>query len=100
MLVISGTIRLDPKDRAGAIAAATEMMRHSNAEAGCHTYVFSADLEDEGLFRIFEEWESEEALGAHFKSPHMAAFQKALGGLAIRETKIDRYEVSAKSKLM
>ena len=64
-------------------------------EKGCLNYVISADVGDEGLFHLFEEWESQEALDAHFKSPHMATFQKSLGSLGVKELKVLRYEVSS-----
>ena len=100
MLVIGGRIRIDPAGRDQAIAAATEMMRESNKEAGCISYTFSADLEDPGLFRIFEEWESEEALGAHFKAPHMAAFNKVMGSLKVLEVDVKQYSVSDAKQLL
>lgn len=95
MLVIAGRVRIDPARRDEGIAAAVEMMRATRAEPGCLSYTFSADLEDPGAFRIFEEWESQEALEAHFRSPHMAAFQAAVGGLGVREMHVQRYEVSS-----
>lgn len=93
MLVIAGTISLDPSRRDAAIAAALEMMEETRKEEGCLSYTFSADLADPGGFRIFEEWESQAALDAHFASPHMARFQAAIGGLGIREMDVKRYEV-------
>jgi quinol monooxygenase YgiN len=56
--------------------------------------VFSAELDDPGALRIFEEWESEEALRAHFATPHMARFQKAIIGLPIKSSSVLRYDVS------
>jgi quinol monooxygenase YgiN len=94
MLVIAGRIELDPKDREKAIAAAVEMMRATREEPGCRSYVFSAELEDPGALRIFEEWDSEEALRAHFATPHMARFQKAIIALPIKSSSVLRYEVS------
>ena len=70
-------------------------MEATRREAGCVSYTFSADLSDPGTFWIFEEWESPAALAAHFQAPHMAAFQKAIGGLGVREMAIQRYEVSS-----
>ena len=64
-------------------------------EEGCISYVFSRDLTEEGAFRIFEEWQSQEALDLHFASPHMAKFQQALGGIGIKEMAVKRYEVSS-----
>lgn len=95
MLVIAGHIRLDPNKREGAVAAAKVMMEATRKEEGCAAYVFSADFEDDGVFRIFEQWESQEALDAHFKAPHMAAFQKAIPSFGIQEMSLQRYEVSS-----
>jgi quinol monooxygenase YgiN len=94
MIVIAGHVVLDPARREQAEAAAREMMCETRKEEGCISYTFSADLEQAGRFRIFEEWESDAALAAHFASPHMARFQQAVGGLGVREMKVQRYEVS------
>lgn len=95
VLVIAGRIRIDPERRADAAAAAIGMQTATRAEPGCISYTFSADLAEPGLFHIFEEWESPEALATHFQAPHMASFQKAIGGLGVREMKVQRYEVAS-----
>ena len=95
MLVIAGSISIDPAKRAPAIAAALEMMSATHEEKGCISYTFSADLSDPGEFRIFEEWESQQALDAHLKSPHMAKFQAAMGGFGVRGMKVQRYEIAS-----
>ena len=100
MLVIAGHIRIDPANRAAAVAAVSEVMAATREESGCISYTFSADLADEGLFHLFEEWESQEALDAHFKQPHMAKFQGAFGSFGVKGVKIQRYEVGSVSKLM
>ena len=95
MLVIAGTISIDPTRRDEAVAAASEMMAETRKEAGCISYTFSADLSDPGGFRIFEEWESQDALDAHFQAPHMAQFQAVVGKLGVREMKVQRYQVAS-----
>ena len=99
MLVIAGSIAIDPAKHDEAVRAATEMMAETHKEAGCISYTFSGDLTDPGGFRIFEEWESQEALDAHFKAPHMAAFQAAIGKLGVREMKVQRYEIASVAPL-
>jgi quinol monooxygenase YgiN len=94
MIVIAGHVVVDPKQREKAVAAACEMMSETRKEKGCISYTFSGDLEEPGRFRIFEEWESDEALRAHFASPHMARFQQAVGALGVREMAVQRYEVA------
>jgi len=95
MLVIGGPIRLDAAKREEAIAAAKEMMEATRKEPGCISYTFSADLEDPGCFMIFEEWESQEALEAHFASPHMATFTGKFGGLGVKGMSVQKYQVSS-----
>ena len=99
MLVIAGHVKIDPAKVDEATPAALEMMRETHKEAGCLSYTFAAALEDPGTFRIFEEWESQEALDAHFQAPHMAAFQKAMGGFGVKEMVVHRYEISKKGPL-
>ena len=94
MIVIAGTISIDPEKRAVATPAAITMMAETRREAGCISYTFSGDLQQPGDFRIFEEWESQEALDAHFKTPHMAAFQAAMGGFGVRGMKVQKYEIA------
>jgi quinol monooxygenase YgiN len=95
MFVIAGEIEIDPAQREAAVTAALRMMEETRKEAGCISYSFSGDLAEGGLFRIFEEWESQQALDAHFASPHMATFQTTVGGLGVRRMTIKRYEVSS-----
>ena len=95
MFVIAGEIEIDPAQCEAAVTAALRMMQETRKEAGCISYSFSGDLEESGLFRIFEEWESQQALDAHFASPHMATFQTTVGGLGVRRMTIKRYEVSS-----
>ena len=94
MLIIAGHIRIDPASREAAIAAARAMMTETHKEKGCEAYTFSADFSDPGLFHLFERWESQTALDAHFKAPHMAAFQAAFGKLGVREMDVKKYTVS------
>jgi quinol monooxygenase YgiN len=75
------------------------MMAATREEPGCISYTFSADLGDESLFHIFEEWESQEALDAHFQAPHMAVFQGKLGEIGVREMKVQKYDVAGVTPL-
>ena len=72
-----------------------EVAEETHKESGNISYAFSSDLSEAGVFHIFEEWESQEALDAHFQSPHMAKFQGALGGLGVKGMNVQRYQVSS-----
>jgi quinol monooxygenase YgiN len=100
MLVVAGYVKLDPAKVETAKQAALAVMTATQQEEGCISYTFSADLLEAGHFHIFEEWESQTALDAHFKAPHMATFQKAMGGFGVSEIRVQRYEVGQVDKLL
>jgi len=99
MLLIAGTFRIQLEDRETAIAALQKMMAETAKEDGCVSYTFSADLSDPTLFHLFEEWESDEHLQAHFVAPHMAEFQQKLAEIGPVERSIFRYDDPAKAPL-
>ena len=79
MIIIAGTIQINPEGRKSTITAIRQMMADSQAEEGCIAYEFSADLTAPDILHLFEVWESAEALEAHRNSSHMAAFKQEIG---------------------
>ena len=81
----------------GAIEEVRDALRtmetETRKEAGCLAYAFSRDISDPNVVRIFERWESTEALAAHFQSPHMATFNQVLGKLQPKSLDIKAYEI-------
>jgi quinol monooxygenase YgiN len=94
MLIIAGHFWIDPKSLDTARTAAAEMMSETRKEKGCLAYVFSADLSDPARFHIFERWESQSDLDAHFRTPHMARFQAVIGKLGVRDMDVKKYTIS------
>ncbi|MEM7094897.1 MAG: putative quinol monooxygenase [Actinomycetota bacterium] len=94
MLIVAGTITVDPGQVDNLRDASTAMMEATLEETGCHQYVFSEKLDQPGTIQIFEIWQSPEELEAHFQTPHMATFQQALAGLTIHSRELHRYEVA------
>lgn len=78
MIIISACIDTEPGTVEAMTDAITTMMKASEAEEGCYSYVFSIEVGNPTNIRIFERWEDEAALKAHFKMPHMAAFRAAM----------------------
>ncbi len=72
MLIVSGTFEVASEDRQAFLRSREDAMRTSRAEEGCLAYVFAADPIEPGRVILFEQWESDEALGAH-----IAAMQAA-----------------------
>ena len=64
------------------------------AEPGCRRYTFAAALADPDRFVLVGEWESQEALDAHYGSGGFAAFQFSLVGLLARPSEMTVYSVA------
>ena len=92
MLILSGTVRMEPGDIPVIREAAIAMMAATRAEEGCLEYEFAEVIGEPGTMRIYERWESVEALEAHFEAPHMAVWREALNDVTVHSRDLARYE--------
>lgn len=83
MIHVIATITTQPGKRAAVLKEFHANVPNVRAEAGCIEYAASVDVEPAlgvqtefgpDTFVVVEKWESVEALQAHFKAPHMAAY--------------------------
>jgi quinol monooxygenase YgiN len=92
MIIVAGTIRV-PEDKIEALLpVARETLAATRKEVGCISYSFAFDIEDRGLIRIFEEWESRAHLEAHFKQPHMGPWRDKLAEIGASGRSLKRYD--------
>ncbi len=92
MIIVAGTIRIDPDKHEAFLPAAKNMLAATRKEAGCRIYSYAFDVEDAGLVRIYEEWEQRAHLDAHFKTPHMADWRAALERIGAHSRAIKAFE--------
>lgn len=78
MIVVNATVEADEATIAALQPTIATMEAASRAEAGCEDYTFSVELNNPGVLRITERWQTADALKAHFLTPHMAEFQAAM----------------------
>ncbi|MBO9410646.1 MULTISPECIES: putative quinol monooxygenase [unclassified Ruegeria] len=90
MLVVTGTVEVTPEGVERAAKAAQEMVAETVKEQGCNVYEFSQVLGHSNRFRVYEEWESQAALEAHFATPHMEVFRAVLGEVGVISNDICR----------
>jgi len=100
MIVISGILELDPSKIDLAVELTNTLCAATRDEPGNVTYEYWRDPNNAGRVRVFEEWESDDAINAHMASPHMADFLGAAGDIGITGVDISRYDVETKSKFM
>ncbi len=99
MIVVFAEVEVAPENVAAMRDAVSEMEQASRAEAGCHEYVFSQELSSPEKLRIFELWESMEALEAHFQMPHMARFNQAIAAHPPRSMNLKVHELGPETTL-
>lgn len=95
MLIVAGTVRIDPANFALARVEMAKMIAASRVEDGCFGYSYAIDVVDPTLVRVFEVWRDRAALEAHFQTPHIAAWRAVWGEIGISERRLDSYEVAS-----
>lgn len=92
MILVAGRIVL----RAGTFEQARPHMERvitaTRREAGCRTYTFARDVLEPDAIRIFEIWESREALDAHGAAPHVQAWREALQEIGVVARELQTWE--------
>jgi quinol monooxygenase YgiN len=78
MLIIAGTITVDPDNRDRFLALRQDTVAKARQMKGCLEYAFSADIVDPSCVRLFERWETEEDVAAWMVAH--AADRPASGG--------------------
>ncbi len=99
MIIVTGTIEIAPGGVEKARAALADVMQETRKEDGCRIYEFSQLIEAETRFRVYEEWDSLDALAAHGKAPHMQVFRAALAEIGVVSRDIYRMEGGEKTSL-
>jgi quinol monooxygenase YgiN len=65
--------------------------RQARTEPGCRRYIFAATLADPARFVLVSEWDTQDALDAHYRSEAFANFQRGLHGLLARPSEMTVY---------
>ncbi|MBT8389071.1 MAG: antibiotic biosynthesis monooxygenase [Altererythrobacter sp.] len=91
MIVITGTVSLDPNERDAALRLGCEHSARSRVEEGCVSHNCYIDAEDANRMHFFEQWRDMEAVQMHFAVPESGAFVQQIGALAIAPPEISIY---------
>lgn len=95
MLIVAGTIATESGGREPFLSAVQPMVSATLLEAGCNEYAFTPDPNDDNRVLLYELWDDQGALDAHFASDHMAAWQETRKGLAVAGASIKKYLISS-----
>lgn len=96
-ILISAQIDLKPEGRDRALRDGRPWIDGALSQPGCIHYDWSADLSNPGRVNVFEEWESEEALAAHFAGSQYAGMLAHIGASGLIGSVSRKYRVDAES---
>jgi quinol monooxygenase YgiN len=95
MIVVLGRVRTDAGRRETLVAIGQRLAAASRGEAGCSGYRLYQDTEDPDAFVFVEEWDGDEALQEHFRTPHIAEFIQAIPAALVAPPEVSFHEVAA-----
>lgn len=99
-IVISAQIDIDPVRRTSMLAGAQRWIDGALSQPGCIRYDWSVDLKTPSRINVFEEWESGEALAAHFAGPQFAGMVAHLGNSGMQNVVGRKYRVDAEAPVL
>jgi quinol monooxygenase YgiN len=99
MIIVAGSVRVEPAKREAARAIMEKTITASRAEDGCIDYAYSVDVLDPGLVRVWEVWRDRGTLQRHFQMPHLAEWRAAWPTFGITDRKLAIYDVSGSTPL-
>jgi quinol monooxygenase YgiN len=91
MIIVAGTVDVDPERRDAALVAGRPHMEATRAQAGCLDYTWTADELIPGRIYVFERWESQAALQAHFDGPHYIAMRNTIASFGLTRADVSKY---------
>ncbi len=94
MIIIAGSVEVDPERREAALEAGRPHMEATRAQKGCLDYVWSADILVPGRLYVYERWENAEDLAAHLDGPHYLAMRDTIAAHGLRGADVSKFAIS------
>ena len=99
LIAIEAAVRVaDPSQRDAIVAESAPIQAATRrGEPGCLVYSFAADPVEPDLIQVYELWEDEQSLAAHFQHPNYTAMREMLNaaGLASAVSRKLRIDATA-----
>lgn len=92
-IVIAAEIDFPPEQRTAALAGAKDLIDQALSEPGCRYYTWTADFFHPGRVHVFEEWDCEQDLAAHFAGTPYKNIADHLNAHTILNVKARKYRV-------
>jgi quinol monooxygenase YgiN len=93
VIIIAGTVDVDPEQREAALEAGLPHMEATRAQKGCLDYSWSADGLVPGRIYVFERWETQEDLALHFQGQHYLNMRTTIAQYGLKAADVLKYRV-------
>ena len=94
MIIIAGTIDVDPEQFDACVAASTPIQKATrDDEPGCLAYCFAPDPVVSGRIQVYELWADEASLAAHFRHQNYMDMRTTLGSFGLRGADNKKYRI-------
>ena len=93
MILLTGSVRAAPGSIERAARLCIEHVERSRREPGCISHAIHVDAEDPCHLLFVEEWESVDAVRAHFAIPASMEFIGNMADLDVEPADVHLYEV-------
>jgi quinol monooxygenase YgiN len=99
LIAVEATLTVaDPSTRDAVVAASIPFQAATrDDEAGCLVYCFAADPLRPAVIQVYELWEDEATLAAHFEHPNYAAMRTMLNGSGLASAVSRKFRIQAES---
>jgi len=99
MIVVVGRVSTDAEKRERMLEVAHTVAAASRREQGCISYRVYEDTEQPDEFVFVEEWEGEQALQEHFRTPHIAEFMRAIQATLLAPPDVKFHQIASSRDL-
>ena len=99
MIVVVGRVQTDVDKRGTLVKIGQRVAAASRNEPGCVRYQVCQDTENENSIVFVEEWQSQDALDAHFASPHIAEFMAAVPAAIVEPPEVKFHTIASSREL-
>jgi quinol monooxygenase YgiN len=99
MIVVTGEMRFAEGRDEDIREAMIDMMDETAKEAGCLHYRFYRDVQNPGVYRVYEEWESDAHLADHAASAHMQVFRARLKEIGVASRRVKKMEAGPATEI-
>ncbi len=94
MIIVSGTLLVDPEDRGPYLDASRDLVELARGTPGCLDFYLVADPIEPGRINVYEQWGSVAAVEA-FRGSGPSSEQTA----TIRQARVFQHEVASSGQL-